>query len=253
MEDPDKGWRRLPVDPERGHLLCPGVAPGQLGASTEAPFFQASGRPGLPRKAPPSHHEGKDPVGAASARFRQSILMIDGEKRIQLRNASAAALLARGDLVFEHKGALSCRDRDSDRRLSMAIGTLQPGSRSREGLVERRTVWLCRPEGHGAAATLHLLRGEEDEGRAASVVMNVVDAGAAPAADPQVIALAYKLTSAEARLASMIAVGYSTAHCSRELAVKTSTLRSHLSAIYRKTGARGKADLVRLVLSLCAI
>ena len=65
--------------------------------------------------------------------------------------------------------------------------------------------------------------------------------------------MAYGLTCAEARLAAMIAEGQETKICSRALEVKTSTLRSHLSSIYRKTGANGKADLVRLVLSLCVV
>lgn len=54
-------------------------------------------------------------------------------------------------------------------------------------------------------------------------------------------------------MAALVAAGRGTAHCERLLGVKTSTLRSHLGAIYRKTGANGKADLVRMVLLLSAM
>lgn len=115
-------------------------------------------------------------------------------------------------------------------------------------------MWLRRRDGGGAAATLHLLHDSaEGDRRRASMLVTVFEPGEAPGVDQELIAMAYSLTSAEARLAAMLASGKSTAECVRALGVKTSTLRSHLSAIYRKTGAGGQADLVRLVLSLCVV
>lgn len=227
-------------------LLRPGVAPGRLGAPKGAPLFLASSRP-EPRPCP----------GENAEFVLQPMFMLDAERRIRLRNASGAELLARGDLLHVHRGSLACRDPDNERRLGIALGKLGivASGTDIDFAQERQAVWLRRRDKGGAAATLRLLHGDADGGewRQARVLVTVFEPGEAPSVDARVIAMAYRLTSAEARLTSLIASGKDTACCARELMVKTSTLRSHLSAIYRKTGAKGQADLVRMVLSLCAI
>ena len=49
--------------------------------------------------------------------------------------------------------------------------------------------------------------------------------------------------------ASLVVNGRTPEECARDMHVKVSTVRSQLVAIYRKTGASGQADLVRLVLA----
>ncbi|HYC36974.1 MAG TPA: LuxR C-terminal-related transcriptional regulator [Usitatibacter sp.] len=179
------------------------------------------------------------------------MLVIDGERNIRLRNAAASALLARQDLLLDSHGALKCRDRDSDGRLADALRSL---ARDHAPHRERGSLWLRGVDGRCAAATLHALREEAGrEKRRPRVLVTVFEPGVPPEVDPKLLAMTYGLTAAEARLAALLACGKTTARCSKELDVKTSTLRSHLSAIYRKTGTHGKADLVRVVLSLCAI
>ena len=189
-----------------------------------------------------------------AASREQPMFVIDWERKLHMRNAAGDEMLEGRHLVINAHGKLACRDAESDRRLAMALGSLGSASAEETGVIARRTVWLRGQDGQGAAATLHLLRGDGNrERRHASVLVAVSEPGAAPGIDSRVVAMAFQLTNAEARLAAMIANGQDTAYCSRELAVKTSTLRSHLSAIYRKTGASGKADLVRRVLSLFVI
>jgi DNA-binding CsgD family transcriptional regulator len=263
MGEVGNAWRGLkaPGSSDDESLLCPGAVPGQFGASTGASLFSALAgprrhvlhpQPGLHR----TDDDGDTPEEKTSPETQQPMFMVDGEKKmIRLRNASGAALLARRDLVLEHHGMLACRDVESDRRLTMAMRSV--GGWGANGAAaearERCAVWLRRADGRGAAATLHALRDGSDSPGRAKVLITVFEPGKQPDIDPHVLVLAYGLTSAEARLAAMIAQGRETGHCARELEVKTSTLRSHLSAIYRKTGATGKADLVRLVLALCAI
>lgn len=178
------------------------------------------------------------------------MFVIDADRLIRLRNSSGAALLSRGDLLLEQDGAVSCRHPDSDRRMAAAVRAM--GSDGGD-LQERHAVWLRRSDGLTAAATLHALRdGESVRHASIRLLLTVFEPGARRRADPELLVAAYRLTAAEARLAALIAEGYGTTQCASVLGVKTSTLRSHLVAIYRKTGANGKADLVRLVLSLCA-
>ena len=262
MEEPGKRWQSLTMLSARDSeiLLRSGVAPGRLGAPKGAPLFLASSRPRaeLREEAAARRSRDADECSEEADDFvRQPMFMLDAERRIKLRNASGAELLARSDLLTEHRGTLACRDPDSERRLGLAIGKLGIVAAGADIAFapERQAVWLRRRDNGGAVATLHLLHSDASAGERfhARVLVTVFEPGEAPSVDPRVIAMAYGLTGAEARLASLIASGKDTAYCARELGVKTSTLRSHLSAIYQKTGARGQADLVRMVLSLCAM
>lgn len=70
------------------------------------------------------------------------------------------------------------------------------------------------------------------------------------AAAPSVLALQRELglTHTEARVAMRLAEGRTVEEIGRALGIRGSTVRSHLKAAYSKTGARGQAELVRLVL-----
>ena len=183
---------------------------------------------------------------------KQAMFVIDADRCIRLRNARAAALLARRDLVFERHGAVACSDPESDRRLLAALRALGLGEKAGTTHAERRAIWLRGLDGRRATVILHAMDEVRDR-RVVRALLTVMEPGVAPTVDVPVLAKTYDLTHAEARLAAMIASGHDTSHCARELGVKTSTLRTHLGSIYRKTGAGGMPDLVRLVLSLCAI
>jgi len=60
---------------------------------------------------------------------------------------------------------------------------------------------------------------------------------------------AFGLSRAEARVTRMLVAGNSPEECARALDIKISTVRTQLISAYRKTGASGQADLVRIVLS----
>lgn len=238
-----------PLQAEGEALLRPVEAPG-FGAPGGAPFFCAAPARSSASRSQRVPRSANDPVADQAVRMEQPMFIIDMDRLIRLRNASGAALLSRRDLLLEQGGAVSCRHPDSDRRMAAAVRAMESDSGDGQ---ERRAVWLRRADGLTAAATLHALRdGEGSRCSSIRLLLTVFEPGARKRADPELLVAAYRLTAAEARLAALIAEGYGTAHCARVLCVKTSTLRSHLVAIYRKTGANGKADLVRLVLSLCA-
>lgn len=175
----------------------------------------------------------------------QPMLMIDGERAIRMKNAGAVALLARKDLLLDGQGILLCRDAESDRRFAAAIRTLCIA-----GQEERRVLWLRGAMGRCAAAILHALW---PEGGSLQILISVIDPAAVPNVDRHLLRTAFGLTAAQARLAALIAVGHSPARCANELGVKTSTVRSHLAALYQKTGVAGRPGLVRIVLSIGAI
>jgi DNA-binding CsgD family transcriptional regulator len=189
-------------------------------------------------------------------KLRQPMLLIDNERRITYRNHSARALLGRRDLVFDSEGLLACRDADSDLDLTIAIRSLGLVPISTHGdqvdLQERRVVRLKRKDGGRVAGTLIALRPESTMGSfgpAPQALFTVFEPGAPVDIDPFILSTTFDLTPAEARVAAAIVAGGSPEQCARDLSVKVSTVRSHLVAIYRKTGATGQADLVRLILS----
>lgn len=181
------------------------------------------------------------------------MLIIDHQRRITLRNRSGEALLERRDLVSDVHGKLACLDDASDSELARAMRDLEASQRrSENGATDRRVVWLRRCNGSGAAATLHALRPSSEE-VPAHVLFTVFETGVMADIDTGLLTTLFQLTAAEARLTALIARGATTEECASQLGVKTSTLRTQLSSIYDKTGATGKSDLVRLVLSSCAI
>ena len=180
------------------------------------------------------------------------MLIIDHQRRIALRNRSGAALLERRDLVSDVQGRLACLDAASDTALARAMHDLEASPRRLEQAAERRVVWLRRHNGTGVAATLHALRPSGDA-IPAHVLFTIFETGTVADIDTSLLKTMFDLTAAEARLTALIARGQTTAQCARQLGVKTSTLRTQLSSIYDKTGAHGRSDLVRIVLSACAL
>jgi DNA-binding CsgD family transcriptional regulator len=59
----------------------------------------------------------------------------------------------------------------------------------------------------------------------------------------------YGLTPAEARLASLLAAGWSLAEAAEKLSIQLSTARGVLKAVFAKTGTRRQASLVSLILA----
>jgi DNA-binding CsgD family transcriptional regulator len=246
-------------------------------------LFGHLGKVGRPPLAPPekeafrriADHFGKaleiqhalderEPQGSIGAellsRMRQPMILIDHQRRIAYRNAAAAELLRRGDLIDEHEGVIACRDADSDHELTIAlrelalvpVSTLGDAARP----VDRRAIRLRRREGANVAGTLLALRPEAtlgSFGRTPQALFTLFEPGAPLNIDPFLLATTFDLTPAEARIAAMIVNGRSTEDCARELNVKISTVRTQLLSVFAKTGATGQADLVRLILSATAI
>jgi DNA-binding CsgD family transcriptional regulator len=76
------------------------------------------------------------------------------------------------------------------------------------------------------------------------------DPGAHAGSRASVLSALYAVTPAECRLAGLLADGFELAGAAGLMKVTLETARSHLKAIFRKTGVRRQAELVRLVLGL---
>lgn len=76
-------------------------------------------------------------------------------------------------------------------------------------------------------------------------VFSTLDHTRAPAA--ALLRGLFDLTPTEARVAQLIVDGSQVSEIATELHVATSTVKTHLNAVFRKTGARRQTELVRLL------
>ena len=62
------------------------------------------------------------------------------------------------------------------------------------------------------------------------------------------IAASFGVTPAEARVAALVATAAPTREIADRLGLSENTVKTHLKAVFLKTGARNRADLMRLML-----
>lgn len=183
-------------------------------------------------------------------RMRHAIVLLDGERRISYANEPARRSLARGDVFFEHHGLLLCREHGGDLELTAALREL--GLASDAAVAERRALLLRRGSTQMVVGTLLALRPREGS-RLARALLTIHGRDAAPELDPFVLATTFELTPAESRVAARLAAGLTIDEISREANLSANTVRSQLKSIFEKTGTSRQTDLVRLILSACAI
>jgi DNA-binding CsgD family transcriptional regulator/PAS domain-containing protein len=106
------------------------------------------------------------------------------------------------------------------------------------------------PQGSNAVATVLPLAEDHDRRRwiSGAVAAIFVGASANPAPIPiKAMTALYDLTPAEARVLEQIASGLAIAQIAQGIGVADSTVKTHLSSLFGKTGTSRQIDLVRLV------
>ncbi|ODA65937.1 Bacterial regulatory protein, luxR family [Methyloligella halotolerans] len=64
------------------------------------------------------------------------------------------------------------------------------------------------------------------------------------------VARCYKLTEAEADVCRLLVIGMTTQNIAAQRSVSNETVKSQIGSVFRKTGARSRAELIRLTLSI---
>lgn len=82
-----------------------------------------------------------------------------------------------------------------------------------------------------------------------AAVMFITDPERSDVAESEVLQRLYGLTTKEANVASLIALGHGIAHVSDVLGVSQETVRTHLKQVLQKTGTSRQSELVRLILT----
>ncbi len=180
--------------------------------------------------------------------FPMAVLIADAQGVVRLGNAQGRALLARRDALFvDPLGRVRLADRTQDARLYHTIRAVQ------EGRDVDCALAAPRREDGVPLSVLVVPVGSGTGGAARGVTLFVSDPDAPPAIHPETLAGLYGFTLAEARLVIALVSGQTLEAVSAATGSSPNTLKNHLKAVFRKTGATRQAELMKLVLSGPAI
>ena len=147
-------------------------------------------------------------------------------------------------------GSKSCttnRDASLQRLIAGATGRLDRADAPRGGAM-RIPRKSGKPDYTVVAAPLARESSLLESGPVAFLL--IADAESASARPRSMLSELFGLSAAEVRLAERLMLGESPEEAAVSLDIKVSTARWHLASLYRKTGTRRQAQLVRLLMSL---
>lgn len=177
------------------------------------------------------------------------MFLVDEAGRIVHANTAGHTMLDVADVLHVERGCLVVNDPHASRLLTE---TFVPAGKSDASLgVKGIGVPLISRKGERYVANVLPLRSgarrRTGAGYAAAAALFVYKAALATPSPPEVIAKAYKLTPMELRvLLAIVEVG-GVPEVAEALGIAETTVKTHLGALYKKTGRSRQADLVKLV------
>lgn len=188
---------------------------------------------------------------AALDRARLAVILLDARARILAINRAGTRLLHRSDGLVRQRDGLSAVHPDETRRLHKAISLAASSARSGESGPER-FLTLSRPSGtqplFAVVKPLNLGSGLLHATRS-SVAVFVSDSEAVVGIPPEALRIAFDVTPAEARVASLLIQGVAPSRIADALQLSKHTVRNEIKSMFLKTGTNRQAELIRLLLS----
>ena len=182
----------------------------------------------------------------------QAVFALDSNGIVLFANGSGARLLAQADGLTCSGGRLQAASPKEQQMLESMIR----GATSSFGRAVPAWTRVARPLGRMPLAVFVApLEVSDDELTAsnARILAMVHDTAEHRCAQAEMLTGVYGLTGAEARLASALSGGHSVQSAAAALHMQPATARSHLKAVFRKTGVNRQQDLVRLLTSLSSL
>jgi DNA-binding CsgD family transcriptional regulator len=169
-------------------------------------------------------------------------LILDRKGRVLHSNVVGERLLAAGDGLSTHAGALRLASRAAQAELDAHL-------RRPPSAGEAARLRIPRPSGardfnaavRPTGGTAHLGDGQP------ALALFIGDPDQQPRASPEALRDMFQLTRMEAALAAALADGSSLVEAADHLGIAHNTARTHLRATFSKTGARRQSQLVRLI------
>ncbi len=190
---------------------------------------------------------GADVAEYLLGRLPQAVMLVDSRGAVGALNERAAGIVAQGDGLIICRGVLRCRFPGDTAALHGLISDARGNGQSNcpRGLRIRRPVGR-RP----LTVLVTVLRDATALASGEAVIAVLVsDPEHAPTIDVQMLRDWYDLTPAEARVATLLASGFSLEEIVERLNIGTNTARTHLKSIFAKTDTGRQGELIRLLLS----
>lgn len=186
----------------------------------------------------------------AMANLAVGTIILDESARVLNSNAKAQQILAAGDGICLQDGYLKMAVSQTQQAYSLALDRMSVGrDESGPGLVQALTIARSRGEGDLGMVMRPVPLREWSEGKAVpSVVIYLSDPDERAEPPVEVIRQLYGFTPTEANLALLLANGLTLDEAATELNVSRNTIRTHLRALFAKTGVGRQSQLVRLIL-----
>jgi DNA-binding CsgD family transcriptional regulator len=175
------------------------------------------------------------------------VVLVDEGAEIVHANASADTMLRAGNPISDRNGRLATSNSITSDVLAEAI--LQ--SAQCDASLERRSINIPARHSDGTPTAIQVLPLQQRSPRSGLKQRAAAAVFVAKSADPprlpgDALSLLYKLTPAEAKVFELVVEGKTPAEIAGLLALKVTTVRTHLSRVFEKTGCARQSDLVAL-------
>jgi DNA-binding CsgD family transcriptional regulator/PAS domain-containing protein len=183
-------------------------------------------------------------VAAALEPLALGVLAVEADLRVRFANPEAERILRQADGLALRHGRLALADRAQE--TALCDGAARMALREFDG--EAQYLFVPRPSG-APPYTLCIGPAGTSTGvpRGAATLYLTDPAGPATLPPPELLAARFALTAAEAEVARLAALGQGMGYVAARLGVSINTARTHIKAVYGKTGAGSQAGLGRLI------
>jgi DNA-binding CsgD family transcriptional regulator len=180
-------------------------------------------------------------------RLPMGVLVVGSDGAVVQTNRAAQTLLARHNGLRVEKGHLTAGKPEQTAAMSALV---KAALESRGGPAHGGAMRLPRASDQRAYQVYVIPLGAEAVSeREPQAVVFVSDPSLKIETTPEILERVYALTPAEARLAKVLLSGRSLGECAADAGTSIHTVRSQLRQLLVKTGSRGQADLLRILLT----
>ena len=189
---------------------------------------------------------------AALDTLSNGVILIDLQMRVISMNREAERITAASDGLLVGQAGVRAKHAGESARLGKLIYDAVTTSHS-NGLNSAGAINISRREKPPVHVLVSPVRGiDVGERHPIRAILFINDPTQRVRPASQTLADLFGLTPAESRLAMLLADGRAPTEVTDILGVSRNTLKSQLASIYQKTGTSRQAQLVRLLLQLCA-
>lgn len=182
-------------------------------------------------------------------RLSAGLCLVDATGQIVHANAACQAIFAADDFLSAADGRLVA----TDARIDQALRELFAAAAGGDTPIESSVTSLPLRARDGTRYVMHVLPLASGARRPAgapydaTAALFICKAAAEAPSAPEIIAQAYNLTPTELRVLLAIAEVGGVPEVAAALGVAETTIKTHLSRLFAKTGGRRQADLVKIV------